>query len=274
MADIKVNNKVFQLNTVKSPEDLRDFIAENLLPDTNISLPDTYDLRPQLVAVKDQGQTGTCSAQTASCMKEWQERKESGFTDAMSAFFIYNNKDSLKTPGISPRETMRILLKVGSVPESVYSKKVVEEKSKIPASVYDVAKKYVIKNYSRVFNVDGLKKAIYLNGPSYISFPVYNSSSKQWIKNGSETLRGYHAMCAVGWTSNSFIIRNSWGNDWADGGYTYFPFSEWGKHSECWTATDEKSNQSAKYYSKPQQIKRNVQAFFQRVGWVFSGKYR
>ena len=35
------------------------------------------------------------------------------------------------------------------------------------------------------------------------------------------TARGGHAVAVVGYTSTSFIIRNSWGTSWGDGGYAY-----------------------------------------------------
>ena len=33
--------------------------------------------------------------------------------------------------------------------------------------------------------------------------------------------RGGHAVCLVGYTADRFIVRNSWGTDWGDGGFAY-----------------------------------------------------
>ncbi len=37
----------------------------------------------------------------------------------------------------------------------------------------------------------------------------------------ASTARGGHAVALVGYTSTGFIVRNSWGTDWGDGGYAY-----------------------------------------------------
>lgn len=37
----------------------------------------------------------------------------------------------------------------------------------------------------------------------------------------SATLRGGHAVCLVGYTEDHFIVRNSWGPEWGDGGFAY-----------------------------------------------------
>ena len=35
------------------------------------------------------------------------------------------------------------------------------------------------------------------------------------------TKRGGHAVCLVGYTADRFIVRNSWGTGWGDGGFGY-----------------------------------------------------
>ena len=49
---------------------------------------------------------------------------------------------------------------------------------------------------------------------------------------------GYHAIAIVGYDKNGFIIRNSWGKSYADGGYTYIPEDEMNYFVELWTISE------------------------------------
>ena len=46
-------------------------------------------------------------------------------------------------------------------------------------------------------------------------------------------------MCVVGYNKEGFIIRNSWGYDWGDGGYCYMPYSDLGYAWEVWGTIDD-----------------------------------
>merc|ERR1711918_21674 len=88
--------------------------------------------------------------------------------------------------------------------------------------------------------IDGLKKALVTNGPCLIAFPVYNYGQYMWIQNNDSGSFGGHAMTVVGFDDekNHFIIRDSWGKNWQDNGYCYYPYSHWGSHWEIWTTID------------------------------------
>jgi len=46
---------------------------------------------------------------------------------------------------------------------------------------------------------------------------VFNAAEAPWGRHGR------HAMLMVGYIGNFFILKNSWGTDWADKGYCYVP---------------------------------------------------
>lgn len=232
---------MFNNTTVKSPEDNRDWILESLV-NYKDKLPKTVDYRPMLRAIRNQGSLGTCAAQTAACIKEYQEYKDVQFDSYFSPMFIYNNRVNQNTEGMYGRDVMTILSKKGVCPESYLSYGTIRKPEQIEPESYDIAANFKIKGYARVNTIRGVKAALFLYGPCYISFPTYNSGVEMWIpKHKDQKPTGGHAMTVVGYTKNSFIIRNSWGRDWGDNGYCYYSFDDFGAHWEIWTMVDEDS---------------------------------
>lgn len=235
----------YKFTLKRSPLDHRDFLLSSVYP-ADVTLPVVYDLRPQLTPIRDQGPQGSCSAQTASEMKEWQERVDVGFKDYMSPQFIYNLRENYEEEGMTPRDTMKILNKIGIVPEIHYPYGKLErlDPSTMAPELLDEAAKYIISGYARIDLLDGLKKALFANGPCYIAFPVYNPEKMEFWKpdfTGQQALGG-HAVSVSGWLKDSFIIRNHWTAQWGDKGYTYLKFADWGSQWESWTTIDADSN--------------------------------
>ena len=57
-------------NANKSPPDTRDWTIKN-----NLDFEDTLDLRNDLQPVRDQGNQGTCYAQSAACAKNGKKKR-------------------------------------------------------------------------------------------------------------------------------------------------------------------------------------------------------
>lgn len=227
----------FILSIEKSPVDTRDYVYETSLT-VDTFLPETFDCRPSMLNVRDQGPNGTCAAFTASSIKEYQERKQIDFQEYMSPQFVYNNRENKTTEGMYSRDLMKILNKIGIVPETMYP---YGSKSKMTAELLHQASNYRICGYAMALTVDGLKSAIYKNGPALLAVPVYNYGPRLWKPSAGQKLLGGHAMTMVGWTTNGFIVRNSWGNNWGNNGYTIFPYADWGLQWEIWTTIDASS---------------------------------
>lgn len=234
------NKYVFNLK--RSSQDDRDFLLESIYP-APVSLPITYDLRKEMTPIRDQGTQGTCSAQTASAMKEWQENVDVGFKGYMSPQFIYNLREN-PDEGMTPRDTMKILSQIGIVPEKTYpyGKR---EKIDLNSPLVKEASKFKISGYAKIETIDSLKKALIANGPCYIAFPVYNPNKQEFWKQEfpSQKAMGGHAVTVAGYLKDCFIIRNSWSSNWGDRGYCYYKFEDWGMHWECWTTIDADSSQ-------------------------------
>jgi C1A family cysteine protease len=225
-----------------SPKDGRDWIAETIFPESTVC-PKILDLRPELQEVRNQGSSGTCAAQSASCMKEWQEKKDVNLSTHLSPQFIYNLREN-QGEGMFGRDVMRILSKIGVCCENdfVYGRKDMKEDILNNIELMQKAINFKIKSYARVTTIDATKKALYQNGPCVVCFPVYDHSTEMWRpKKQGQAMIGGHAMTFVGYDKKSFIIRNSWGDGWGDKGYCYYPFNQWGSHWEIWTTIDSKS---------------------------------
>ena len=98
----------FKCTTIKSPQDSRDYIADRMLTPIT-SFPIKLDLRTQLQPIRNQGQQGSCAAQTAASCKEWHEKKDINIDEYMSPQFIYNNRENQLTEGMFGRDVMKIL---------------------------------------------------------------------------------------------------------------------------------------------------------------------
>ncbi len=231
---------MYKLDAIESPTDKRDLVVESIFEEP-ISLPRKLNLWRGLTGVRDQGTQGSCSAQTAAAIKEWQEKLDVNFKGYMSPQFVYNNRFNQHSEGMTPRDTMKILHKIGIVPEKDYRYGRIESPEEIDSKLFELAKKYVIAGYAQVNTIEGLKKALYTNGPCYVAFPVYDMERWDFWRAGykGQLSMGGHAVTITGWDRNGFIIRNSWGSNWNKGGWTLYPFDQFGMHWEIWTTIDD-----------------------------------
>ena len=115
-------------NAKKSEDDDRDFIYEDFIKIKLNQIPTIVDYRNDLLPVRNQGNQGTCYAQSAACMKEWQEYQDYKLYEYLSPQFFYNNRNYMNDDntsndgdhGMTGRDVMKILKKVGICKEIEY----------------------------------------------------------------------------------------------------------------------------------------------------------
>lgn len=131
--------------------------------------------------------------------------------------------------------------------EEIYSSKVIEGEGMTFKEAFSYLRHHGVKSklgnltiseYAMVKNEYLLKLAIFMNGPCVGALPVYNFSKEFWKKQEGDVFQGYHAISIVGYDSNGFIIRNSWGTSFGDAGYTKISNEDLKKFVEIWTVLE------------------------------------
>ena len=139
-------------NVKQSINDYRDIIFDKLVS-SELSLLPQCNYISDLLPIRDQGLQGTCFAQSAACMKEWQEKRDIGLNEYLSPQFFYNQRnywnnniadgnDANEDYGMTGRDVMRILLHIGICKESEYPYGKQELAKDIAPDIYESTSPY------------------------------------------------------------------------------------------------------------------------------------
>lgn|SRR5574344_871075 len=190
---------------------------------STLELPDTYDYRPYMPSVIDQGQRPICVPCSISGIIAWKYGLNGAKFD-FSLDWIYSHRDDKNGQGMTFKTALSTMRHIGYVTNKDY---------KSSGDFNEIGEKGIkIDSYARLMDLDSMKKSLFINGPFVLALPVHDSSRQDfWNGNGNE---GAHAICAVGYNPESIIIRNSWGTDWGDKGYTYLNYADFHKIYEAW----------------------------------------
>lgn len=232
------------LGWVRDRHDERDYIFRpKVVPPTK--LPRSVDLRTQCPAVYNQGQLGSCTANALGAAFDFDRKKEGKNFMTPSRLFIYwNERDSEGTvdsdSGAEIRDGVKVLVKLGTPPETDWPYNIDEFTIRPPQKAYDDAEKNQALQYQRILRPQNdlthdMLQCLAAGYPFVTGFVVYESfESEEATKTGhihlpthGEKELGGHAVLVVGYdiAQQIFICRNSWGADWGDDGYFYMPFA-------------------------------------------------
>lgn len=226
----------------------------------DFKIPDTFkvsnivDLRTPKLPVLDQGSLGSCSANAFASAYQFDLIKQNSkkiFTP--SRLFIYWNERSLRgtvnqDSGAYMADGMKAILTWGVCPESYWPYFVSQFRLKPSTLAYSEAKKHKAVIYKSVaVDLTQMKNCLSSGYPFVFGISVYESffnvKSNGLIAKPDPTrekLLGGHAMVCLGFdeTRKVFIVRNSWGPNWADHGNCYLPYDYLANlnfTSDCWT---------------------------------------
>ena len=232
-------------------------VIEEPLQDTYTPKPTTaesVDLREHFTAIKNQGQQGSCLSFTVTSVFEYMMKlNQSQECDLSEAFLYYNARNLDDTGDVSVhtdigsrfKPAMDSLTKYGIALEKycpyddgVYDRKPSEEAYK------DAETRKLIKALNVERKVDHIKSALAEGYPvaasftlcesfypdrGYISMPTPEEIEATYALDDEQKREKHsrHAMAIVGYSDQlqMFVVRNSWGQDWGDGGYCYIPYA-------------------------------------------------
>lgn len=199
-------------------------------------LPVKVDLAPKCSPVEDQGQIGSCTAQSVAGLLEFNQKKKMEH----SRFFIYWNERVMEgttdeDAGATLRSGMKVIHQLGSCDEKLWEHKEDNLFTAPPKKCFTAAKKNKIKQYTRVGGHINSMKTILASGvPFVFGFAVYSSfmtakvakSGVMPMPKSHDSMLGGHAVMAVGYDDKKKMvkIRNSWGVGWGQKGYFYMPY--------------------------------------------------
>lgn len=210
-------------------------------PKTAAPLPPRSDLRPWCPPIYDQGQLGSCTANAIAAAHEFDQIKQSLSPYVPSRLFIYYNERVMEgtvgsDAGAAIRDGIKSLSTYGVCNETAWPYNIDQFAVKPPKTCYKTAATHTSVLYRRInrtlADMQGCLAAGY---PFVFGFSVYESfESDKVAKTGSvpmpgttEQMLGGHAVMAVGYVEakQRFIVRNSWGPDWALKGYFTMPYA-------------------------------------------------
>lgn len=199
-------------------------------------LPPLVDLRPKCTPIYNQGDLGSCTANALAGAVGYL-----GGLKNPSRLFIYYNERLIEhtvnsDSGAQLRDGIKSLAKQGVCSEDDWQYDVADFNLKPSILDYSEARKYLITSYSRVpQDLNSMKHCLAQGFPFVFGFSVFESfESPEVAKTGRVPMPnvddkpiGGHAVMCVGYddAKECFIVRNSWGSDWAMAGYFYFPYA-------------------------------------------------
>ncbi|CAF1445203.1 unnamed protein product [Rotaria sordida] len=242
-------NRKYRLNGVRPStrlpikEPLCQIFRDHLIYSSD-QLPPKTDLREHMTPVEDQSKIGSCTANCLAGAYEYLTKKENGLNIHVSRLFIYyngrtkenHNEYDITDSGCTMTYVIEAVEEFGTCLESIWPYDISKVNMRPNDEAYQKAKPHKITEAFQI-NIDlhEMRSCLAYGFPFAFGLKLF-SSFDQAARSGivpmpskfdlNRQSDGNHALLAVGYSdqSQSFIVRNSWGEDWGDKGYCYIPY--------------------------------------------------
>jgi len=205
------------------------------------NLPQKIDLRKFLTSIELQV-GNSCVANALAGAYEYMAKRELGNSEDVSRLYIYYNARYLddmhdKDGGSYIQTAIDGLIEYGACKEPLWPN-VYDSINEEPAGeAYDQGSQFkVVEKEFIDTDLDLWKETLAEGYPitfAINTFKSFDDANKNKgrvpMPKASDNVRethGWHAMLCVGYSDidKVFIVRNSWGDKWGDGGYCYIPY--------------------------------------------------
>jgi C1A family cysteine protease len=204
---------------------------------TQKELPAVVDLRNKFHSPYDQGALGSCTANALCSIVGYLDPKMDG-----SRLFLYYNEREMEgnvadDSGAYLSDGIQSLEKNGVCNESLWKYDIAKFATKPDAQCYADAMDHQVLQSRQLYNDIYIMKSALAEGyPFVVGITIYESFENEHVARtgivpmpnvAREQMLGGHAVCCVGYDDNKkmWIMRNSWGGGWGDGGYFYLPYN-------------------------------------------------
>jgi C1A family cysteine protease len=233
--------KIKRYGWIPDTPDQRD-LYYSVRPPVMRKLPARVDFRDKCPGIYDQGGLGSCTANAIAAAHQFNQiRKDSVVSFIPSRLFIYYNEREIEgtvkeDSGACLRDGIKTVVKQGVCPEHMWPYVLTRFKRKPYNECYDTALNNQVISYRRINQtLDQMRGCLAEGFPFVFGCAVYPSfedksvteTGKVPLPSLDEVVLGGHAMMAVGYddAEESFIVRNSWGEDWGLHGYCLMPYA-------------------------------------------------
>src|SRR3989442_5412433 len=260
MATTKSRQRAFVKNVVPDRLDLRDRPYQppvTTAPQSNLHSFAHFKFNPFIL---DQGDTNACTGFALACVVNFLlHRAKRAGEGPVSPFFLYSMArrydefpGATEDTGSSLRGAMKGWYKHGVCGSELWKQEKMPPPAASPAKDWwqDAAKR-PLGAYYRVDprSVTDMHVALNDVGILYAS-AVCHSSWDEGFKPEAGKRDGWripfvkarpddggHAFAIVGYDEQGFLVQNSWGGKWGDGGFATLTYEDWNEHAmDCWVA--------------------------------------
>lgn len=214
----------------------------------SIGVPLRVDLSAKFGEVFDQGALGSCTGQALVELYDFESAQNDVEKEPFigSRLFVYYNERMMdqasdsqneidNDAGSTITEGILSLSKYGVCRESYHPYDITQFKTCPSAQAYKNALHHRAMKYEHVEQSQlNLKMCLSQGYPMALGIQVYDSFMSPEVNrtgivpmpNGTDTVRGGHAVCLIGYDDNTqtWKLRNSWGKSWGDKGNFTLPY--------------------------------------------------